>query len=108
MADPDEQQIARFDADLLRRFRGDQVIGGHVITWVQPPHPSHPWNVEQHATPDYPAAGLLDGELRGPGGSDGVRAYVVVEGPVEDHVAEGVDVAIGVAVDVQGHPIHGE
>ena len=108
VADPDEEQIARFDADLLRRFRGDQVIGGHVITGLQPRHPPHPRDVEQQTTADDPAAGHLDGQLSGPRRGDGARAQAVVEGPVEDHVTQGVDVAVGVAVDVHGYPVHGE
>src|SRR6516225_53835 len=36
MADPDEQQIALLDADPLDLLRGDQVIGGYVVTRLQP------------------------------------------------------------------------
>jgi hypothetical protein len=39
---------------------------------------------------------------------DGARAQAVVEGPVEDHVTQGVDVAVGVAVDVHRYPVQGE
>jgi hypothetical protein len=37
------------DADLLRCFRGGQVVGGHVITRLEPGHPSHSRDVEQQA-----------------------------------------------------------
>jgi hypothetical protein len=79
-----------------------------VITRLQPRHPLHPRNAEQQTTADDPAAGYLDGQLSGPRRRDGARAQAVVEGPLEDHVTQGVDVAVGVAVDVHRYPVQGE
>ena len=61
VADPDEQQVALLDADSLGFLRGDQVIGGYVVTRLQPGHPSHSRDVEQQTAADDPVAGHLDG-----------------------------------------------
>src|SRR6516162_4309581 len=108
VADPYEEQIARLDPYLLRCFRRDQVIGGHVITRLQPRQPPHPRNVNQQPPADNPVAGHPDGELSRPPGSDRVRADAVEEGAVEDHVTESIDMTVGVAVDVHGQLVHGE
>ena len=52
--DPDEQQVALAHPDLLRLLRGDQVVGGHEVTRLQPGHPAQPRDVEQHAPADHP------------------------------------------------------
>ena len=79
-----------------------------MVTGLQPRHPPHTRNVEQQTTADDPAAGYFDRELSGPRCSDGACAQAVEEGPVEDHVTQGVDVAVGVAVDVHRYPVQGE
>ena len=85
-----------------------QVVGGHVVTRLQPGHPAQPRDVEQHAPADHPVLGHLDGQLRGPLGADGAGRHPVVQGPVVHDVAQRVHVAVRVAVHVHLEPVHGE
>ena len=46
-------------------LRGDEIVGAHVVTRLQPGHPAQPRDVQQHAPADHPVRGHLDGQLRG-------------------------------------------
>ena len=106
--DPDEQQVALAEVHLLRVGGRDHVVGGHVVTRLEPGCPAQPRDVQQHAAADDPVPGRLVGQLRRPGRPDGLRRHVVVEPGLVDDVAQRVDVAVGVPVNVHGQPVRGK
>ena len=108
MPDPDEDQVALANLDLLIPFGGGQVVGGHVISRLEPGDAAGSGHVQQYTPADDAVGGRGDGELGRSGVGDYVGRPVVVEPAVIDDVAEGVDVGIGVAVDVHADLVHGE
>src|SRR5215470_15087295 len=108
MPDPDEDQVALAYLNLLIPFGRGQVIGGHVISRLEPGHPTGSGYVQQYSPADDAVGGRGDGKLGRSGVADNIRWPVVVEPAVIDDVAEGVDVGVGVAMDVHADLVHGE
>src|SRR5215831_19145646 len=106
--DPDEDQVALAGVDLLVAFGGGQVGGGHVVSGLEPGDAAGPGHVQQHAPASDAVGGRGDGELGRPGVGDDVGGPVVVKPAAIDDVAEGVDVGVGVAMDVHADLVHGE
>src|SRR5262249_12539585 len=100
VTDPDEHDVALADPDLLIPLGREHIRHGHVVTWLQPGQAAGTRHVQQHPAADDAVGCKADGKFGGPGSGDGVRGYPVVQLAVEDYMAEGIDVAVGVAVDV--------
>ena len=103
-----EDDVAPAGQDSLVPLGREQVVYRHVVAWFQPRHAAGPWYVEEHPAPDDPVGGDADGQLTRPVLADRVRGDPVVQRAVEHHMAQGVDVAVGVAVDVHTEPVHAE
>src|SRR5215831_17267747 len=100
MPDPDEDQVALARLDLLIPFGGGQVVGGHVISRLEPGDAAGSGHVQQYSPADDAVGGRGDGKFTCSSVADHIRGPVVVEPAVIDDVAEGVDVGVGVAMDV--------
>src|SRR5262249_4604909 len=91
MPDPDEDQVALANLDLLVLFGCGQVVGGHVVSRLEPGDAAGPGHVQQHSPAGDAVGGRGDGQLSRAGVADYVGRPVVVEPAVIDDVAEGVD-----------------
>jgi hypothetical protein len=109
VTNPDEQEVALLNAVGGDRLRGEQVIDGHVITRLQPRHPAHPRDVEQQAPAGDALTRDIDGQLLSPGrGHRRPRVNSVVKLSVEDHMAQRIDMTVGVAVNVHRQAVGSE
>ena len=106
--DPDEEQVTGADVHLLRRLRRGELVCGDVIARLEPLDAPQPRDVEQHATADDAVVRVVDGQLAGALRGDRARRDAVVQRPVVADVAQRVDVAVHVAVDVHRQLVRGE
>jgi len=100
--DPDEEQVARADTDVLGLFGAGHVLDSDVIARLQPLHAAQPRDVEQHAPSGDALASQVDGQVAG------IRRDAVVQHAVVADVTQRVQVAVGIAVHVQEQGVHGE
>ena len=88
------------DANALLALGGLEVVGGDVLSRLEPRDPAQPRHVEQHAAPDEAVPQDVDrprlGALRG----HGLLGHRVVEEAVVGDMGEGVDVAVTFVVVV--------
>src|SRR6266508_1364453 len=89
-----ENDVALFgvDAGGVELIRGDGVAG------LEPVDSAEPWDVEQHAASHDAGVGDLDRAAAGTDARDVGGGRTVVHLPVDEDVAEGIDVADAVAV----------
>src|SRR5215472_13564923 len=83
-------------------------LPSRVVSRLEPGDAACPGHVQQYSAADDAIGGRGDGQLGRPGVADDVGWPVVVEPAVIDDVAEGVDVGVGVAMDVHADLVHGE
>ena len=108
MADADEQQITLPDAKMLRCFGGAEVFDRDAVARLEPWLSAQSGDVEKHAATDDSVSDHLNRERGRAGRSDDVDRHVVVELRVVDDMAQRVDVARGVPMDVHREAVHRE
>jgi hypothetical protein len=108
VTDPDEHDVTPADPDALVPLGRGQIRLGHVVARLEPGHPARSRHIEQHPAADDAVGGDRDGQLGRSGLGDGFRRHSVVQLTIEDDVAQGIDVSVGVAVDVHRDPVHAE
>jgi hypothetical protein len=102
----DEQHVALLDAQARRLLGAHQLVGTDRLAGLEPLDPAKPRHVEQDAAADdavarsHDAVALRADALHVPG------VEAVVHPPRHHHVAEGVDVGDGHAVERHAHVVH--
>ena len=108
MADAHEQQITLPDVKMLRFLGGAEVFDRDAVARLEPWLSAQSGDVEEHAATDDSVLDHVNRERGCSGRSDDVDGHVVVELRVENDMAQRVDVARGVPMDVHGEAVHRE
>jgi hypothetical protein len=102
VAGPDQEDVAVTDGHPMGPLGGFELLAEHVLAGLQPGHTPQPGDVEQHAPADEAVLEGLDAMDRGAPRGDLDGRVAVVQAALEGDVAQRVDVAVGVAVVVEG------